>query len=242
MRHGQGTFRISLPTGSFNGSKVDTIDPRLNWYVGVGLNWRVFEGLRNYHHSESTDALMTAGQADEESLRQTVAAEIQLQLMVVDEASKRIKVVERALVTSEGEAAIGGRQIRRWFRQHPRTRRRAGGLFGRSLPIGSGSLRTCGGAGVAKPGGGVVTMTKNARAWLSVFALSLMVLSGCKSETDSNGAPRQTATVGTTRHSRADPGDGRHSSNDWCRSQGWLSCFWKGRTPLREYRGPSKKG
>jgi outer membrane protein len=107
-----------VATGSFNGAKVGDIRTGLNWYVGVGLNWRVFEGLRSYHRSESAKALVSAGEADDQRLRQLVETEIQLQLIAVDEASERIGVAGLAVETAqeklrlaEGRYAIGSGSV-----------------------------------------------------------------------------------------------------------------------------------
>jgi len=95
-----GYFPDLVATGSFNGAKVEDIDTGFNWYLGVGLTWRVFEGLRTYRRSEATAALVVAGEADDERLRQSVQTEIRVQLMAVDEAKRRTKVAERAVATA----------------------------------------------------------------------------------------------------------------------------------------------
>jgi len=95
-----GYFPDLVATGSFNGAKVDDLDTGMNWYFGVGLSWRMFEGLRTYRRSEATRAFAVAGEADHELLRQAVRTEIQVQIMAVDEAQRRTKVAKRAVETA----------------------------------------------------------------------------------------------------------------------------------------------
>ena len=96
-----GYFPDLVAAGSFSGAKVDDLDAGLNWYVGVGLTWRMFEGLRTYRRSAATAALTTAGEAEQERIRQSVQTEIQVQLMAIDEAKQRLKVAEHAVETAK---------------------------------------------------------------------------------------------------------------------------------------------
>lgn len=92
-----GYFPDLVATGSLGGAKVDDLNTGFNWYLGVGLNWRVFEGLRTYRRSESTAALSIASEAEHDRLLQSVQSEIKIQLMAIDEAKKRQKVAEHAV-------------------------------------------------------------------------------------------------------------------------------------------------
>jgi outer membrane protein TolC len=96
-----GYFPELLAVGSLSGAKVDEFNVGLNWYAGIGLTWRVFDGLLTYQRSEATAALINASEAKHERLRQSIRAEIQIQMLSVDEAKKRLKVAERAVETAK---------------------------------------------------------------------------------------------------------------------------------------------
>ena len=95
-----GYFPDIVATGSFNGAKVDDLDTGLNWYVGVGLTWRVFEGLQTYRRSEATKALALASEAADDLLRQSMQTAIRVQHMALDEAMRRAKVAWRAVASA----------------------------------------------------------------------------------------------------------------------------------------------
>lgn len=90
-----------VATGSFSGAKVADLATGLNWVVGVGLNWRVFEGLRTHRHAKATNALAVAAEAEHERLLQAVQTEILVQVLAIDEAKQRLNVSDRSVETAK---------------------------------------------------------------------------------------------------------------------------------------------
>lgn len=89
-----------VASGSFTGANVDGSHTGLNWYVGLGLRWRAFDGLASYHRTHATAALEQASEANVDQTRQAIATNIAVRLANVEEVRARLDVAQQAAVTA----------------------------------------------------------------------------------------------------------------------------------------------
>ena len=101
-----GYFPSLIAQGNFNGAKVTDskngdFDWGLNWYVGVGLSWNLFNGLITQNQVQEADAGVDTLTAQKDLLRQSIRADVEAQLLAVAQAKESIKVSDRAVATGE---------------------------------------------------------------------------------------------------------------------------------------------
>lgn len=93
-----------LPTlsamASVSGAKVEGFDAGYDWYVGVGLNWNLFGGMLTTRQSQEAKAGAEVAEAQRESLRLAIRAEIQELLLAIQDARQRQDVAARATATA----------------------------------------------------------------------------------------------------------------------------------------------
>jgi outer membrane protein TolC len=101
---GRGARAGYLPTvaavANVSGAKVEGFDAGYNWYVGVGLNWNLFNGMLTTRQSEEADANIDVASAQRESVRQLIRAEVQEQLLGIADAQQRQLLSQRVVTTA----------------------------------------------------------------------------------------------------------------------------------------------
>jgi outer membrane protein len=101
-----GYFPALQAFGNFSGTKVsDTkngdFDWGLNWYVGAGLTWNLFNGMFTQRQVEDVDAGLEGLAAQRDLVRQQIRSELEAQLLAVGQAKESLRVSDRAVVTGE---------------------------------------------------------------------------------------------------------------------------------------------
>src|SRR5262249_42154856 len=101
-----GYFPALQAFGNFNGSKVTDskngdLDWGLNWYVGAGITWTLFNGMFTPHQVEETEAGLDGLAAQRDLLRQQIRSELEAQLLSVAQAKDSLRVSERAVTTAD---------------------------------------------------------------------------------------------------------------------------------------------
>ena len=85
---------------NFTGTQTASFDAGYNWYLGVGLNWNLFNGLLTRRQVEEASANLEAAGAQRDAVRQAIHAEIEEQFLAVGEAKRRLVVTEQAVATA----------------------------------------------------------------------------------------------------------------------------------------------
>jgi outer membrane protein len=86
--------------GNLSYGKVGGYGGSADWYVGVGLSWNLFNGFLTRHQVREAEANLAAATAQRESLRQTIRADVEEQLLAITEAQRREEVAARAEATA----------------------------------------------------------------------------------------------------------------------------------------------
>jgi outer membrane protein len=96
-----GYYPALVALGNFSGTKVDSFDTTLNWYIGVGRTWNLFGGLGTERQTEEAEAAIATAVAQQENTRLAVLQDLETQLLSVGEAKERVVVADRAVVSAE---------------------------------------------------------------------------------------------------------------------------------------------
>lgn len=93
-----------LPTvsalGGVTGAKVEGFDTGYNWYVGVGLNWNLFNGLNTTKQVAEAQAGEDMAAALRASARQAIVADVEEQRLAIDDAQARVELARRTVATA----------------------------------------------------------------------------------------------------------------------------------------------
>jgi outer membrane protein len=95
-----GYFPTLAATASLSGAKLEDFPVGANWFVGVGLNWNLFNGLTSVHQVQEAEAAIESLSAQEAAVRLQIRLDLDGQRVAVGDARQRVDVAERAAVNA----------------------------------------------------------------------------------------------------------------------------------------------
>lgn len=86
--------------GGISGAKVEGFGAGYNWYVGVGLNWNLFNGMYTTKQVTEAQAGEDMAAAQRASALLAIAAEVEEQRLAIDDARSRHELAQRTVTTA----------------------------------------------------------------------------------------------------------------------------------------------
>lgn len=85
--------------GGVAAAKVEGFGAGYNWFVGIGLNWNLFNGLYTTKQNAEARAGEELAAAQRENTRQAIVADVEEQRLAIDDAQARGELAERTVAT-----------------------------------------------------------------------------------------------------------------------------------------------
>jgi outer membrane protein len=86
--------------GGVTAAKVEGFGAGYDWFVGVGLNWNLFNGMYTTRQVAEARAGEELAAAQRENARQAIAADVEEQRLAIDDAQARGELAERTVATA----------------------------------------------------------------------------------------------------------------------------------------------
>ena len=86
--------------GGVSGAKVEGFGAGYDWYVGIGLNWNLFNGFFTMKQVAEARSGEEVASAQRENTRQIIVADIQEQVLAIDDAHARYELAQRTIATA----------------------------------------------------------------------------------------------------------------------------------------------
>jgi outer membrane protein len=91
--------------GGVSAAKVEGFGAGYNWFVGIGLNWNLFNGMYTTKQIAEARAGEDLAAAQRENVRQAVVADVEEQRLAIDDAQARGELAERTVATATDRLA-----------------------------------------------------------------------------------------------------------------------------------------
>jgi outer membrane protein len=91
--------------GGVAAAKVEGFGAGYNWFVGVGLNWNLFNGMYTTKQIAEARAGEDLAAAQRENARQAIVADVAEQRLAIDDAQARGELAERTVATATDRLA-----------------------------------------------------------------------------------------------------------------------------------------